>query len=202
MLSYHVESNEFIDWSHPKNNIASLGVNDLADGNFIFSSSVLMKNDFIIEEWWHNLPFCDWPLYLLQINNRKIKVLDEIMGVYRVHSGGTFSSVSKQKQLVKEIDCIKTMLVYSNLGIGTKSILGSTLMKKIKLLGEGYVYDFNDKISKLNESICVKENKLNAYEDKLNTYESELSLFSEKLKKIRKTYSYKLLVKMELYFKQ
>lgn len=180
MLSYYEADDEFVDWSHPKNNNDLLNIKDLAQGNFIFSSSVLIRNDFIIEEWWDELPFCDWPMYLLQINDKKIKILDEITGVYRIHSKGMFSSISKQKQLVNEINCINVLLIYSELGVEVKSILGNSLMKKVKLLEEDCIR-YSNKYK--NEKLELKSN-INIKKNKLNMIKENLYLFIKKLKSI------------------
>lgn len=191
MLSYYLEDDKFIDWSHPKNKKEILDVNDLASGNFIFSSSVLMVNDFIIKDWWHKLPFCDWPKYLLQIGDRKIKILDENMGVYRIHSNSAFSSISKQNQIIKEVDCIRTLIVYSELSVSVKSILGNTLITKINQLKE----ESNKSIEGLNKNIHHAEIALGNSNDQMNYY-------FNKLKRIKKSFMYKTFVKIELFLRR
>lgn len=192
MLSYYVDSDKFIDWSHPKNKIEKSNIANLATGNFIFSSSVMLRNDFIIDDWWHKLPFCDWPLYLLQIKERKIKILNENMGVYRIHSNSMFSSKGRENQLVKEIDCIKTLLVYSELETKVKELLGNTLMKNIKILNKESLDKSNAVVSKL-----IEDNEL-----VLNSNRLTIEYFKSKLERIKKSFIYRTLVKLELSFRR
>ena len=64
------------------------------------------RNDFKIEPWWQDLPIGDWPFYMIQIKDRKVKILDEFMGIYRVHDNGIFSKISKIKQQTIELQCL------------------------------------------------------------------------------------------------
>lgn len=61
--------------------------------------SVLFLNSFKeLPSWFFQCPMGDYPLYLLLLEQGgKVKYLDEVMGVYRHHRGGMWSSMSKSK---------------------------------------------------------------------------------------------------------
>jgi glycosyltransferase involved in cell wall biosynthesis len=209
LLCYYNYDDKFVDWIHPKNKKEILNIADLADGNFIFSSSVLVRNDFKIQEWWGKLPFCDWPMYLLQVRDRKVKILDKNTGVYRVHSNGIYSGVSLQKQLIKEIDCIRVLLAHSELATSVKSILGNTLFAKtnqldkennkliVRLENENgdLSIKYKNEVERLNMMISQSEIAF----EKSNI---EMNYYFKKLKRIKKTIMYKTFVKIELFLRR
>ena len=50
---------------------------------------------------------CDWPLHIFNAQHGKIRYLNEIMGVYRIHSGGVWSSMADMQsytQVIKMLD--------------------------------------------------------------------------------------------------
>lgn len=67
---------------------------DLVYDNFIPSVTVLFKNPFyniILPDWFKKLPYGDWPLYLIVLNDgSKIHFINEIFAVYRMQIGESF----------------------------------------------------------------------------------------------------------------
>jgi len=89
---------------------------DLVKGNFMHTPSVMLKNDFKLTNWFNQLPIGDWPLYLTQIKDRKIKKLDDKMAVYRVHKQSAWSSKNtlfKLQRTINTIQLIKSNIVFS-----------------------------------------------------------------------------------------
>ena len=88
-----------IEFTNSKNQESVSSILDLASkGNFIYMASVVYrkpKGNF--PEWLNNLPIGDYPLHLYNAQFGKIKFLDELMGVYRIHAGGIWGSFSKEK---------------------------------------------------------------------------------------------------------
>ena len=68
-------------------------------GNFIFTASVVFRKPIAeYPEWLTNLPIGDYPIHLYNAQFGKIKYINQVMGVYRVHESGTWGIVSKEKQ--------------------------------------------------------------------------------------------------------
>jgi glycosyltransferase involved in cell wall biosynthesis len=82
-----------------KNQKSVSNILDLASkGNFIYTPSVVFrKPKGNSPEWLSDLPIGDYPLHLYNAQFGKIKFLDELMGVYRIHAGGVWGSFSKEK---------------------------------------------------------------------------------------------------------
>ena len=77
-------------------------LDDLWRGNFIATCSTMFRKGSVkeIPEWYHSFfPITDWPLYILLAEHGTIDFIDQVMGVYRQHSGGLYSAkTEKQKQ--------------------------------------------------------------------------------------------------------
>ena len=133
---FHENTGLTSDWEHEKNKIPNANIKTLIDGNFIFASSSLFRNDFKIEPWWQDLPIGDWPFYMIQIKDRKVKILDEFMGIYRVHDNGIFSKISKIKQQTIELQCLTIIQKNMKYPTGINRFLTRKILKK-KM---GYLY--------------------------------------------------------------
>jgi glycosyltransferase involved in cell wall biosynthesis len=81
-----------------KNQKSVLDIIDLATrGNFIHTPSVVFKMpEDGLPSWFINLPIGDYPLHLFNAQFGKIKYIDEVMGVYRIHAGGTWGHMPKE----------------------------------------------------------------------------------------------------------
>jgi len=53
-----------------------------------------------LPDWMLPLKLGDWPLNILVGSFGKIHLMGEVMGVYRIHSGGVYSSLSRMDQLL------------------------------------------------------------------------------------------------------
>ncbi|MGY5355746.1 glycosyltransferase family 2 protein [Wenyingzhuangia sp. IMCC45467] len=127
---FYQQTGVMSDWEHEKNKIPNANIKNLIDGNFIFASSSLFINDFKIEPWWQDFPIGDWPFFILQIKNRKIKILDEFMGVYRVHNKGVFSKASIIQQLNTELKCLTTLYKNSSFTLDINNHLKKRISDK------------------------------------------------------------------------
>lgn len=90
-----------------------LNIKDLALKNYIRTNTVVLRNNFTLPDWYNNLPFGDWPLYLIMLKDKKIKYLDDVMGVYRIHSKGVWSGADKGKMIEMSLRGLK-ILIESN----------------------------------------------------------------------------------------
>jgi glycosyltransferase involved in cell wall biosynthesis len=84
----------------PSRAAGSYTIEDLLRGNFVPTCATALRRDLF-----GPLPSCflemkvgDWPRLVLVARQGKIELLDEVMAVYRIHSGGMFSSLSPPSQ--------------------------------------------------------------------------------------------------------
>jgi glycosyltransferase involved in cell wall biosynthesis len=66
-------------------------LDDLLKGvNYITTASVVIRTNLIqkLPDWFTSLPFGDYALYLIAAHHSKIRYINEIMSVYRIHQGG------------------------------------------------------------------------------------------------------------------
>lgn len=69
-------------------------IDDLLSGNFIFTNSVLYRNNLFAKfpDGFLDLPMGDWPLHILNAKYGKINFIDKVMSVYRIHGNSEWSS--------------------------------------------------------------------------------------------------------------
>src|SRR6266480_3351369 len=84
---------------------------DLWERNFIAGCAAMLRKDVLWQfpDWFYNLPYGDWPLYILCAHHGKIGYIDEIFGVYRIHSGGVWSRLDPIQKLEGLIAFYQTM---------------------------------------------------------------------------------------------
>lgn len=75
---------------------------DIWMGNFIATCSVMYRNGVLenIPSWYLAcFPITDWPLHILHAEHGGIGYLDDVMGVYRHHPGGLYSTLDESAKL-------------------------------------------------------------------------------------------------------
>ena len=84
---------------------------DIWEHNFIAGCTPLVRKDVLgsFPEWYYNLLWGDWPLYILCAQHGKIGYIDEIFGVYRVHRAGLWSRLDAVQKLERLITFYETM---------------------------------------------------------------------------------------------
>ncbi|HEY9167875.1 MAG TPA: glycosyltransferase [Lutibacter sp.] len=85
---------------------------ELAKGNCMHTPSVLLRNNFIIPNWFKKVPTGDWVLYMIALKDKKIKKIEEVMAVYRVNNNGVWSGKTRGQRMRMTIKSFK--LVYKN----------------------------------------------------------------------------------------
>ena len=88
-----------IEFTNSKDQESVSSILDLASkGNFMFTASVVFKKPKDgFPNWLTDLPIGDYAIHLFNAQFGKIKFLDQVMGVYRIHAGGVWGSFSKEK---------------------------------------------------------------------------------------------------------
>jgi glycosyltransferase involved in cell wall biosynthesis len=77
------------------------GLDDILDGCFINACSAMFRRNACgknFPDWYGNDPTADWALYVLAAQHGKIGYINEVMAVYRKHSGGFWSGLSAVRQ--------------------------------------------------------------------------------------------------------
>jgi glycosyltransferase involved in cell wall biosynthesis len=85
---------------------------DIWLGNFIATCSTMFRRGLFgqIPDWYDALfPITDWPLHILNAEHGMIGYLNEVMGVYRHHSGGLYSPFSEARKLEETLKFYKVM---------------------------------------------------------------------------------------------
>lgn len=80
---------------------------DIWHGNFIATCSIMFRRSALgtIPAWYDAMfPITDWPLHILSAQRGDIGYLDEVLGVYRYHSGGLYSQFDQWEKLEKTRD--------------------------------------------------------------------------------------------------
>jgi glycosyltransferase involved in cell wall biosynthesis len=80
----------------------SYSIADLFDTNFIVTCTVMYRWGLVgpLPDWVLGLKMADWPLHILVGRSGKIRLLDQVTSVYRVHPGGVWSSLSPVDQVL------------------------------------------------------------------------------------------------------
>jgi glycosyltransferase involved in cell wall biosynthesis len=70
-------------------------------GSYSITSSVVYRwgSISVLPSWFSEMKLGDWPLHVLVARSGKIKLFDEVMAVYRVHSAGMWTSQPQISQL-------------------------------------------------------------------------------------------------------
>lgn len=96
---------------------------DLAKGNFIHTPSVVLRNNFTIPDWFHQSPIGDWVLYMLAIKDKKIKKIEEVLGVYRSHGSSVWSLKTEKYRLEKTLNAYELVFHYNQYDSLTTNVL-------------------------------------------------------------------------------
>ncbi|MEO7311367.1 MAG: glycosyltransferase [Chitinophagaceae bacterium] len=101
----------------------------LKNGNIIPSCSSVFRKECISEvpEWVKTLGMSDWPFNFLLSRQGKLRYLNEVMGVYRLHSGGNWSANNSVKNNQMVIEAYRAFLKNIHLTPEEKNICKSRM---------------------------------------------------------------------------
>jgi glycosyltransferase involved in cell wall biosynthesis len=76
-------------------------IEDLLVTDFIPTCSTLFRRGLVSElpDWVSSLKMSDWPFLILNAQHGKIGYINQVMGAYRIHAGGAWSSLDNVPQL-------------------------------------------------------------------------------------------------------
>jgi len=106
-------------------------------------------------------PITDWPLHILNAEQGDIGYIDEVMGAYRYHAAGYYSSLSQERKLEETYKFYRTM--DCNLDYVYTSMIKSAMSK--------YFFDWAREYAKHGEWVnarkclrkCLQGRPLNHY---------------------------------------
>jgi len=84
---------------------------DIWMGNFITLCSTMFRRRALGElpRWYDGMALTDWPLHVLNARSGRIGYIDEVMCVYRHHSGGAYSSLTEWNKLERTLQFYLSM---------------------------------------------------------------------------------------------
>ena len=93
-------------------NDGNFNIAELAEGNFIYSPSVVYRNGLIDEfpAWLEMSPVGDYVLHLLNAKKGRIKYMSDTMAIYRQHSNGSWWAQPSASMLEKWIQVLSFLL--------------------------------------------------------------------------------------------
>ena len=102
-------------WNAPGQQEVS-GLHELLRGNFIASTSVMYRRAAVAEvpTWYDRFPITDWPLHVIYALQGRIGYLDRTLGAYRLHSGGSFSTLGEREKLEANADFYRKLRACSS----------------------------------------------------------------------------------------
>jgi glycosyltransferase involved in cell wall biosynthesis len=89
----------------------SYTIEDLIAFNFIPTCTVMYRwgSAGPRPDWFLDLKLGDWPQHILVARSGKIELMDEVMAVYRVHSGGVWTSgktIDQKRELIRMMNAL------------------------------------------------------------------------------------------------
>lgn len=118
------ESTKESHFSNPPDQKEVTTIEDLANGNYIFTASCVFRNRLFDEfpDWFSKCSVGDYPFHMLNAQYGKIKYFPEVMAVYRVHKGGVWENKSEVYRYSKWVEMIDQMKGYFDHVINKKLI--------------------------------------------------------------------------------
>jgi glycosyltransferase involved in cell wall biosynthesis len=85
-------------------------IENLAAKNYIHTASAVFKKCFLhLPTWFCECPIGDYPLHLINAQYGSIKFINEIMGVYRIHSNNAWGIKSSPYKTEKWMECLEIL---------------------------------------------------------------------------------------------
>jgi len=77
--------------------------------NPVMTPTVMIRNILTVPDYYRDLPYGDMPLYLLLSQKGKLKYIDKLMSLYRIHPSGQWQGESVYNNLLKDIKFYEIM---------------------------------------------------------------------------------------------
>ena len=140
--------------------------------NPIMTPTVMIRNIFKIPEWFGDLPYGDMPLYLMLAQEGKIKYIDRLMSVYRIHSDGQWQGETVYNNLLKDLKFYEVM--QNKLGARYEELIKAILaMRYFDLTLIDIKENRNEKAKKFLEKLISLGNEFT------DQYEKEIDMMKK-----------------------
>lgn len=95
----------------------SYTIDDLIAENFIPTCTVMYRSDSVgpLPDWFVDVTPGDWARHILSARSGKIQLMDEVMAVYRMHSGGMWTSgqpIAQKRELMRMMKALDQHLAF------------------------------------------------------------------------------------------
>ena len=77
--------------------------------NPVMTPTVMIRNIISLPEWYCSMPYGDMLIYLLLAQKGKIRYIDRMMSVYRIHPGGNWQGETVYNNLLKDLSFYRVM---------------------------------------------------------------------------------------------
>lgn len=86
-------------------------IEDILKVNFVVTCSAMLRRSsvFFLPPWFRKMRMTDWPMFALAARNGTIELMDEVMAAYRVHAGGSWSSLPSSARLNETSRMLKAL---------------------------------------------------------------------------------------------
>jgi lipopolysaccharide transport system permease protein len=113
-------------------------LDDLWEANHIAGCSAMLRGGVVgrFPDWFYPLQWGDWELYILWAHYGKIGYINEVLGAYRIHSGGAWSGLGEIQQLERLIEFYRKM--NANLGFKYNERIRGMIAKRYYHLALAY----------------------------------------------------------------
>ena len=104
-------TNDFI----PSSNVKEIsGFEDLAQKHQVHMASCVFRRGALgkFPDWFTQILCTDYALFLLISQTGRVKFIDKVMGVYRVHSGGVWSGKKSREAILSSLETLKLCQVH------------------------------------------------------------------------------------------
>jgi glycosyltransferase involved in cell wall biosynthesis len=138
VLGFYQDESKEPSLETPPDQKACSTIEDLLCAGFMPTCSVMFRNGLIEEfpDWYNSIFLADWSLFILLAQYGKIGYINDVMGAYRYHSGGAWSSMNSRDRLYAAIVMYKHLLNY--LDPKYKNLIKNQLSRFYGILARDY----------------------------------------------------------------
>ncbi|MBD1918183.1 MULTISPECIES: glycosyltransferase [Cyanophyceae] len=160
----HEDSSQAVwNWT-PENQKEFSTLEDIWMGNFIATCSTMFRQGLFgrVPTWYDDFfPITDWPLHLLNAEHGLIGYIDEVMGVYRYHSGGLYSPFTQVQKLYKTLDFYQA--INSALDFRYDEIIKTAISKYFLEWADEFFASGNMEQARVCFKVCATAKPINKY---------------------------------------